>query len=261
MTLHEHPLITDYVRRFDIAAGRVAEPRRSALREEIRAHLDEAIPEGASDADVTAIITEFGSPEEIVAQEGVDPVSRSWRPTIIAAGVLVAGALVVGVVAAVVSAVNYEEPYRTPVIAHPAGKTMTEQGRRYDEYKAAIERMEHPLPPGAVYPVGVPFSELGLDENGETVETVGGGSIAQYTWLCAWESEYLHALDDGNRDRQAAAEEMILSWSKSNFYLSLNDPDVRFLTDVIAPMQVGDSAGVQADLITSCGIAGLRPRR
>lgn len=261
MTSHEHPLITDYLRRFDIAAGRVPESRRASLREEIRAHLDEAIPEGASDAEVTAIIEEFGGPEDIVAQEGVEPVRRSWKPTIIAASVLVAGAIVVASVMAIVSAVNYEEPYRSPVVAHPAHRATTEQGVRYEEYKAAIERMEHPLPAGAEYPVGVPFSELGTDENGETVETVGGGTIAQYTWLCAWESEYLHALKDGNSSRQRAAEEMISSWAKSNFYLSLNDPDVSFLTDVIAPMEVGDSAGVQADLITSCRIAGLRPRR
>ena len=261
MTTHEHPLITAYLRRFDAAAARVPAERRAALREEIAAHLSEAVPEGASDTEVAAIIDEFGTPGDIVAQEGVSPVRRTRKPALIAGAALLSVAIVIGVTAVIVAATSYEEPYRSPVTAHPAGKTMTTQGTRYEEYRAAIDRMDKPLPAGAEYPVGVPFSELESDENGEIIETVGGGSIAQYTWLCAWESEYLHALKDGNANRQQAAEEMIESWSKSSFYLTLNDPDVSFLTDVVAPMKVGDSAGVQADLYTTCATAGLRPRR
>lgn len=260
MTTHEHPLVTDYLRRFDIAAGRVAASRRAALREEIAAHLGEAIPEGASDAEVTAIIAEFGSPEDIVAQEGVDPVRRNLKPTIIAAALLVVGALVVGTIG-IVSTVSAQEAYPTPAVANPKGEKRIHQGRRFVEYTAAIERMEHPLPPGAVYPEGVPFSDLNEFEEGEPDDTIGGGSIAQYTWLCAWENEYLYAVADANTGRQIAAEKMISTWVKSDFYLTLSDPDFNFVTQVIAPMQVGDTTGVTANMHTSCMIAGLTPRQ
>jgi hypothetical protein len=261
MTTHEHPLISDYLRRFDIAAGRVAESRRAALRKEIAAHLGEAVPEGASDAEVRSLIEEFGSPEDIVAQEGVEPVRRNWKPTIIAAAVLVAGALVVGGVIAIATAVNYEEPYDTPVVAYPKNDKRITQGVRYTEYQAAIERMEYPLPAGAEYPKGVPFIDLSAyGAEGVEEETIGGGSLAHFTWLCAWENEYIYALADGNQDRQIAAEKMITTWITSDFYLTLSDPDGNFLTNVIAPMQVGDSSGVQDNLRTSCMIAGLVPR-
>lgn len=260
MTVHEHPLITDYLRRFDVAAGRVAASRRAALREEIAAHLGEAIPAGASDAEVTAIIEQFGSPADIVAQEGVDPVRRNWKPTIIAAAVLVAGALIVGAIG-IVTSLTAQESYPTPAVAHPKGEKRIDQGRRYLEYEAAIERMDYPLPPGAVYPEGVPFSDLNEFEEVEPDESIGGGTIAHFTWLCAWENEYLYALADGNTDRQIAAEKMITTWIESDFYLTLSDPEGNFLSQVIAPMQVGNSAGVTDNMRSSCTIAGLTPRQ
>ena len=262
MTLHEHPLITSYLRRFDIAAVHVPAERREALREEIAAHLRDAIPAGASDAEVAAIITDFGSAEDIVTQEGVAPVRRSRKPVIIGVGVLVAVAISVGVGVAIVSAVSYKEPYPSPVVADPTGTARIDRGRVYQEYRAAIDRMELPLPPGAEYPTGVPFNDaVGYDEEGQLIDPLGGGSLAHNTWLCAWESEYLSALEDSNLDRQIEAEKMIMRWSETDFYLSLDDPDLSFVTNVVAPLQVGDSRGVAIDQKRSCGEAHLSPRR
>jgi hypothetical protein len=77
----DHPLVTDYLRRFDEAASGIREPRRSQLRAEVAAHLREATtPEMDLDA-VDDVIAELGSPEAIVAEETVQQrlhVRRSW---------------------------------------------------------------------------------------------------------------------------------------------------------------------------------------
>ena len=63
-------LIDDYLRRLDAAAAALPADRRAELVSEIRAHLREAVEDGATREDEIAVrnvLERLGSPEEIVA--------------------------------------------------------------------------------------------------------------------------------------------------------------------------------------------------
>lgn len=67
-----HPLAADYLARLR-QAGRGLPPRRLAeLTVEIEAHLSEALPPDASDADALTVLDRLGEPEEIIAAEQPD---------------------------------------------------------------------------------------------------------------------------------------------------------------------------------------------
>jgi hypothetical protein len=76
---------------------------------------------------------------------------------------------------------------------------------------------------------------------------------AEFTWLCAWEKDYLAAHKARHTAEQRLAARMILAWDASQFHQSVVvDPSDAWETNVIVPMEKGDSSGVQADL-SSCG--------
>jgi hypothetical protein len=64
-----HPLVREYMKRFDEAALAVPEPRRSMLREEIIAHLRDTISSGMSDSAAAVAIANLGSPVEILGED------------------------------------------------------------------------------------------------------------------------------------------------------------------------------------------------
>jgi uncharacterized membrane protein len=65
----DNPLVRSYLQQLDAAAVALPGPRRALLREEITAHLRDAISPGMSDADVAAVIADLGSPAEIIGEE------------------------------------------------------------------------------------------------------------------------------------------------------------------------------------------------
>jgi hypothetical protein len=120
-TALDHPLIRGYLRELDAAfAGSPAGPARE-LREQITAHLQDALPPGAGDQEVAAALARLGSPASLAAEaRGAVPAPpltaqarrrvraalarRTWRFwSIAAAAVLLAGS-VAGYVTAVQTA-------------------------------------------------------------------------------------------------------------------------------------------------------------
>ena len=65
-----HPLARDYLKRLKKAARRLPRARRKELIEEIKAHLSEALPAGASEAEALNVLERLGEPAEIVAEAG-----------------------------------------------------------------------------------------------------------------------------------------------------------------------------------------------
>lgn len=138
--------------------------------------------------------------------------------------------------------------------AQPSGPTRTNAGRTYAEYVRAIEDLP-PLPARAEYPEGVPATA----EPSEPIkaETGAGAVIASFTWLCAWEVEYLEARDEDAHDRVLAAEEALRSWGEFMPY-----PPVDFeqwSANVLAPLDFDDPSGVRTDQPQACSQAGIYP--
>jgi len=75
-TVLEHPLVREYLRRLAAACAALPAGQARELREQIIAHLDEALTPGAGDAEVAAELARLGAPGAVAAEAG-GPVSRS----------------------------------------------------------------------------------------------------------------------------------------------------------------------------------------
>jgi hypothetical protein len=70
-TALDHPLVRDYLRQLDVALNALpARPGRE-LREQITAHLDDALAPGASADDVAEVLRRLGAPAELAAEAAV----------------------------------------------------------------------------------------------------------------------------------------------------------------------------------------------
>lgn len=272
-TAAEHPTVTAYLREFDAAATSLTAPRRLELREEIASHLHETIPPSSSQANATAAIAAFGSPAEILGQEGIpddgsssaDPADKSRSGVRMALGAVV-------IVAAAISAAFFlwpgspadtgvgpdpTQPDVDPsfvVNETPEGPVRVTEGTAYFEYLAAIETMPEPLPSAAAYPTGVPDGlELGATDDG-VLQSGAGATVAHFTWLCAWEAEYLGAAGDDDAERLVAAEAMLTQWPSYDF---VSDPDGGWAANVLEPLSFGDTTGLQKDFPQTCAQAGI----
>jgi hypothetical protein len=65
-----HPLARDYLKRLKKAAASLPRARRRELLREIESHLSEALPPGASEAEVLNVLECLGEPAEIVFEAG-----------------------------------------------------------------------------------------------------------------------------------------------------------------------------------------------
>ena len=79
-TALDHRLVRDYLRQLDAAMRGWPGQRACDLREQITAHLDEALPPDASDADVAAALRQLGSVAELVAESGRAGTGKVRRP-------------------------------------------------------------------------------------------------------------------------------------------------------------------------------------
>jgi len=77
-----HPLARDYLKRLKKAARHLPRTRRNELTEEIEAHLSEALPAGASEAEALSALERLGEPEQIAAEaesgSGERAGTREW---------------------------------------------------------------------------------------------------------------------------------------------------------------------------------------
>jgi hypothetical protein len=121
-TVLENPLVRAYLRRLDAACASLPAAQARELRDQIVAHLSEALPPGAGDAEVSAELARLGTPAELAA-EAAGParpstaarlrnrLSRlSWRAwSLIAAAVVLIVVPVAGA-AIYLNSVNSAEP-------------------------------------------------------------------------------------------------------------------------------------------------------
>lgn len=78
-TVLEHPLVQDYLRALSLECVSLPVAQARELREQIAGHLDEALPAGATDADVQAELHRLGSPRSLAAA-ALGPVRPAgWR--------------------------------------------------------------------------------------------------------------------------------------------------------------------------------------
>ena len=80
-TVLEHPLVREYLRELNAACVTLPAAQARELREQIIAHLDEALPPGAAAAEVQAELTRLGPPRSLAA----DAAGPGWRPVAAAA--------------------------------------------------------------------------------------------------------------------------------------------------------------------------------
>ena len=81
-TVLEHLLVREYLRELSAACVTLPVAQARELREQITAHLDEALPPGATDAEVRAELARLGSPRSLAAEAagpGWQPVARRLR--------------------------------------------------------------------------------------------------------------------------------------------------------------------------------------
>lgn len=75
MNAVKHSAAAEWLARFDRVASVLPQPRRGELRQELVEHLDALTAEGASEEELAAAVARLGDPADIVAAEGLPPVS------------------------------------------------------------------------------------------------------------------------------------------------------------------------------------------
>jgi hypothetical protein len=64
----DHPLVRDYLRELDTALAALPAGQAHELREQITAHIDDALGPEAGEHDVTGVLRQLGSPETLAAE-------------------------------------------------------------------------------------------------------------------------------------------------------------------------------------------------
>jgi hypothetical protein len=68
-----HPLVEDYLRRLEAAAGKLPRSRRKELMSETQGYLDQAIKPDASAIEIKGMLGALGTPEQLVAEDRPKP--------------------------------------------------------------------------------------------------------------------------------------------------------------------------------------------
>jgi hypothetical protein len=103
-TVLEHPLVRDYLAELDAATRALPSGQARELREQISAHIDEALRRGADHQEVAAVLRRLGSPADLAAEAGAASMRRfrarlarvrprAWVAAGLTAIVLLAGAV------------------------------------------------------------------------------------------------------------------------------------------------------------------------
>lgn len=218
-----HRLVTEYLARFDEASSVIPLSRREALRREVLDHLIDAIPANFSDVDAETILAGFGNPGEIVAQEmegsppsGGEP--RTTRPL----WVLGAVSLVVAAVALAIV---------TPFLLDDA-------------------------PSGESAEPGPEGLDVGVVEGGGLLQAGSGKNLAHFTYLCAWEAEYISAEQASDAGRLTSALSTLENFADGAF-MSAVSPDGGWKLNVINPLTYANSSGLRHDFPGTCHGAGI----
>ncbi|NTW42277.1 MAG: hypothetical protein HGA44_20785, partial [Cellulomonadaceae bacterium] len=200
----DHPLVTDYLRRLERAAAHAPSDGRDILLEEVAAHLRATVPLNETDEKARQLLAAFGSPGDLVTEAfGMAPMPdrtirehRRLRWSGAAALVVAVAALVITLAiptaktnkSATTGGAPTDHTSEAASVAVPllqAGPRTTE-GCIYAEHAREMDSLPA-LPAGARYPDCVPVQPEPTEP--VVAETGIGAVIADFTWLCIWESE------------------------------------------------------------------------
>jgi hypothetical protein len=98
-TAVRHRLVAGYLRQFDAAASILPVPRARELREQVVAHIEEAVGPEAGEEEIAAVLRGLGSPEVLVAEAVAATGKRAWAARVGWKGWTLIGALVLLVAA------------------------------------------------------------------------------------------------------------------------------------------------------------------
>ncbi|MDR2984008.1 MAG: hypothetical protein LBV34_04120, partial [Nocardiopsaceae bacterium] len=73
-----HRLVAGYLREFDTSAAVLPVPRARELREQVVAHIEEAVSPDASDEEISAVLRSLGPARLLVAEEVAATGKRHW---------------------------------------------------------------------------------------------------------------------------------------------------------------------------------------
>lgn len=261
-----HPAVAAYLKQFDKVAAVVPMDRRRGLREEIAAHLSELVPLGVGDEEAQRALREFGPPAEIVAQEPNVRARPRMRHELIIGSALAAIVLIGAAALAASMFTTSSEPGFAPTAAaplqivnsNPEGPERVTEGSAFREYAHAIAALP-PLPEGASWPSGVPAGlDKGVVPDGSGVmEASAGGDVANFTYACAWEFEYLSAAANDDEERKDAAYLALSTWSTGDFG-TVSDPTGAWPLHVLEPLLAGEVSELRLDVPNMCFHAGIR---
>lgn len=264
MNALDHPLVAEWLRRFDRAARDIPSPRREALRSELTDHLLEAI-DPVDDATAAAALTDLGDPEAIVASERaaaddvtIEPRRRlpRWRLMFGAVVIIVVAVMLAAVIPALLGIRVFAAPDVNVVTQHPAGAERVTEGTGYQEYLIE-QRSLPPLPAGSSWPEGVPEGmDSGPTADGGVGEAGAGTVTAQFTWFCAWEYEYYLAHQAKSDVRIVTALGQLTWWSTTDFWTQA-DPSGSWAQNVLSRLRFDDISTLTQDLPQTCMQAGI----
>jgi hypothetical protein len=80
-TALDNPLVREYLRDLDAALARLPAAQASELREQITAHIADALPRDAADEQVAAVLARLGSPAELAAEAVGGPTTDATGTT------------------------------------------------------------------------------------------------------------------------------------------------------------------------------------
>ena len=89
-TITDHPLVRDYLRKFDVASRVLPAAQARDLREQITGHLDDELPPDADDEEIAAALSRLGPPGSLAAEamaRGSGTVPGTGAP--VTAGILI----------------------------------------------------------------------------------------------------------------------------------------------------------------------------
>jgi hypothetical protein len=119
------------------------------------------------------------------------------------------------------------------------------------EYKHDLTAVPYALPEGQEYPKSMWDKVKGV--KGPAFEAGIGRNQVWFTWLCAWEGEYLSSLRAGDDEATKKAARQVERWAEMKFYRTVvDDPSGAWRRNVLVPLRAGSGSGVRQEFDSMC---------
>ena len=119
-----------------------------------------------------------------------------------------------------------------------------------DEYRRAAATFPEPMPPGTAFPQSMGGSIQPYNDH--LLAPGVGEQVVAFTWLCAWENEFVTALHADDTARATDALEMVEKWPTLPYARDSADESAGWREDVVSRARAGDPSGMVSDLTSIC---------